>query len=229
MARKVSAVYNAKKKTAAAIEETGADKLRRERVTALVTKAAEKSQKTVVESLSTLKVQITESLDTIGNQLSTELQTLKEVQEAIGAEKETLKSLHDITAEANALETLLSSQEEEKSAFDRVMDETRARWEEERMEREKGRKRNEEQYLYDLSVRRQKDHDEWTMKRRADDNTFNEEWATKFAELQSREVVIVTKEQEFNDLRAQSRTSKNVFAKKSRLLLPLPRTLSRKT
>jgi len=200
--KKAQEVYS-KKKATLTTEETTAAKMQRERVQELLAKAAEKNQETVVKNLAQLKVSITNALDSIGNQLSAEITTLKEVQEAIAAEKTNLELLHGITAEANSLQTLLAAQEEERAHFDEERQAFHDEMEEAELVAETTRKRSEEQYAYDWQKKCRDEVDQHRAKLHADETRLATHYNDFNVKLTAREKAVAEKEAEFNALRDQ--------------------------
>lgn len=124
-----------------------------DRATKVLATAAQKSQETVVQQLATMKVQMSNTLDTIANSVSSELATLKEVQEAVELKKLELKNLQQIEVEANTLIDLKAQQELEKISHtqqmaDKLIDLTR----------------KEEQYQYDLAKSHRDQQEEFQKK-----------------------------------------------------------------
>jgi hypothetical protein len=194
--------------------ETGAKKVAKERSQTLIAKATQKSHETVVKSLAQLKLSLTESLDAISTQLTAELTTLKEVQEAIRAEQDNLNNLHDIVAEADSLQALLLAHKDQKERFEQEMVSLRAKWTEEKALHQKSeaelasevakrRQRDEDQYSYDTKKRRQAEDDQIQAARLTEERTHKEKLDQLSEQVTSREEAVAAQEQELVSLRAQ--------------------------
>jgi chromosome segregation ATPase len=191
-AKRVTESYNKKMSTLTGGEESGVQRLVRERTSAAIERVSKKTKESVVKTLAELKVQLTAVLDNISSQLATGLADLKDVQDAIKAEQEQLKNLYDISAEANSLQALQLSIDEEK-----------AQWAEQKTEREKARQREEEQYNYDLRKRRQEEDDRVQAQRLERQRSFEADLAAKTEALTMREEAIAAREAEIRDLQAR--------------------------
>lgn len=213
MARaRVSEIYNKKKETLDKEEETTAKKMQREKATRTVEKASQKTQETIVKDLANLKLGITDTLDRISNQLATEIDALKEVQEAIAVEQSNLKNLHDITQEANSLQALVVSQTEAKEEFEEKISQARALWDQEtkafqKTQQELAKETNKqrvwenEQYTYDLARKRKVEEDAYKETHDQQVKAFAAAVQTKSQELDAREVALGAKEAEVAALR----------------------------
>lgn len=185
------------------VEETIAKKLHREKAHATVVKASQKTQEGVVKSLSTLKLTLTSSLDSISNQLSTEIENLKEVQAAIAFEHENLKNLHDITAEADTLQQLRLTQTEAKALFMQDMQALRDGWKTEQAEQSTQRKREQEQWDYDLKKTRKLEQDKYTDQRAQDELNFQSTLNARMEAVAEKQKMFSAMETELASLRAQ--------------------------
>lgn len=205
-----------KKKTSlnghANADEPAAKKVARERAKAVTEKASQKTQEQVVKCLAELKLVLNESLDSISNQLTTEITSLHEVQEAITAEKAHLENLHGIVAEADSLQTLLLTQKEQKEEFEASMNMTKQTWAEELSQRNKAEtERNlqlaksrtweQEQFSYERDKLRKLEQDEYVANRAKDQKVFDESISNRIAQLDVREKKILDQEVELKGLR----------------------------
>lgn len=201
---KVSESYN-KKKTAikGQFEETGVKRLIRERAAAAVERASKKTQEDVVKSLADIKVKTTAVLDSISSTLSSEIATLKDVQEAIKAEEDKLKTIHGITVEADSFQAIVLAQKDEKESFHAEMAHERQLWKDEQVQQSKQRQRDEEQYQYETRKRHQEEEDEIHTQRLQSQQAFQAILDAKTKDLDTREELISENENEFKALKEQ--------------------------
>lgn len=203
-AKKMSETYN-KKMTSlkGTTEETGMQRAIRERTHAVIARASAKTQADVVGSLAALKVKTTAALDSISSSLSSEIEVLKEVQEAITAQQANLKNLHGIVAEANSLQALQLAHEDERRQFDEMMVQARRTWEEDKKAGILARSRDDEQYRYDLEKRRRAEDDAVMAQRAQLTAQFNADLAKRSMEVELREKAVAGREAEFKALQEQ--------------------------
>lgn len=194
--------------------DTPVKRAARERAATVVKKASEATSEKVITSLAALKLNVSAALDHVGSQLTGEITTLKEVQEAIAAERAKLEDLYAITAEADSLQTLVLAQDEQRLAFDKEREQTRARWEAEVEAQHKvaadladelttSRKREAEAYEYETSKRRTLEEDKFQAEVAARRKSFALECQVRDEELLDREAKLTNSEFELADLRAQ--------------------------
>lgn len=200
-ASKVGAAYARARTAAETVEEEPTKRVQRERQRVAVVNVSAKTPESVVKALSQTKIQVTEAFDTIANRVVSELGSLKEIQTAIEAEQENLANLHSITAEANSLQALLNSQQEQREAFAREATEQRARWDAEKTQVATERKRDTEQYDYDTRKRRQADRDTWQAELAQERAAFAAECQLRTNELDARQETITDSEGELKSLR----------------------------
>jgi hypothetical protein len=193
--------------------ETGAKKVGRERAKLVIEKATQKSQEQVVKSLAGLKLSVTEALDSISAQMTGELKTLKEVQEAIEAENTRLNELHQIVAEADSLQGLLLAQKTQRESFETEMTTLRQKWAEEKVQHQKDRQRDEDTYTYDLTRRRKVEADQHAEAQKAEREKFDADLETRGDALDVREKALLEKELELTTLRAQVKANDETLKK----------------
>lgn len=212
---KVLDAYNKKKSAmnGSMLEnEPSSKKVQRERAKAVTEKASQKSQDQVVKCLAELKVVMTESIDSISNQLTTEITTLREVQEAIEAEKAHLENLHGIVAEADSLQALILAQKDEKEAHEFTMQmakdgftvekSLRLKDEQDRQkELEVTRKREAEEYVYETSKLRRHEEETFKAGMKARHETLEQEFDKKNSVLDLREAEITKREIDLQSLK----------------------------
>jgi hypothetical protein len=202
-AKKMSESYNKKLGTLKSMEETGMQRAIREKAQAAVARASSKTQADVVKSLADLKVKTTTAIDSISATLSSEIAALKDVQDAIKAEQATLKSLHDIVAEANSLQALQLANAEERQQHTLMMEQARKDWQAEKEADVQFRARQEEQYKYDTDKRHRAEEDQIAAKRVQDLEVFNASLKTREAAVLQRELDVAAAEVELKTLHEQ--------------------------
>lgn len=224
---KSSEAYSRKKASLkGATEETGVRRAVREKASAAIARAAQKSQESVVKGLADLKVKTTESLDAISSQLSSEIANLRDVQEAIKAEEANLDNLHKITAEADSLQALILAQKEQRETFEAEMARARVQWAEEKVSHQKvesqyaadlsaSRKREAEGHSYETTKRRNSEEDAIQAQRQAAQRAFDDKVIGKSEELADRENAIAAKEAELLSLREQLAKSEEASRKEA--------------
>lgn len=211
---RVSAAHNSKLKNSPSADEPAVIKAKRDRAVAVIGKASTKTAKDVVESVSTLKLELGQALDTIGNAVTAEIVVLKEVQEAIEAERANLENLHGIKAQADSLEALIQAQSEQGAQFEVELATERAKWTDEQrahtrmvqerdVELAKKRKWEQEQFDYETGKKRKNEQDAWDAELIQARNALAEEVIAKGNELQQREDKVAAVEQELIALRGK--------------------------
>ncbi|MBM3611115.1 MAG: hypothetical protein FJX18_06315 [Alphaproteobacteria bacterium] len=187
----------------------------------LVEKASSHSQEGILSDLSVLKGKSLKQLDTIAEELLKEFQKLTEIRQAIIVEQKHLETLYQIHETAHTLSALIQSQKEQKELFDQEMGMRRKEFEEEMNQKkrywkeesdlfdkqiqeqkaasERSRKREEEEYLYALEIKRRKESDDYTAKK-----ALIEKDLTLLQEVhQKREDELKNKEETFLTLEAR--------------------------
>ena len=150
-------------------------------------KVAKVSNEGIVKSITTLKTDLSNSLDEILRNLSDEFRKLEEIRAAIALEKQSLDDLYSLSANTDSLAAMLLAQKEKKEKFEQEMklkedtfvnemNSKKEQWESAKVRQKteekeytdeltKRRKREEEEYIYNLKIRRQKEQDEYDTKK----------------------------------------------------------------
>jgi len=150
-------------------------------------KVAKVSNEGIVKSITTLKTELSSSLDEMLQSLSEEFRKLEEIRAAIALEKQSLEDLYSLSANTDSLAAMLLTQKEKKEKFEQEMTQKeeafthemntkKEQWEIEKAKQKteekeyadeltKRRKREEEEYTYNLKIRRQKEQDEYDAKK----------------------------------------------------------------
>lgn len=198
----------------------------------LVKKVAEMTPETIVRGIADLKLRVATAFDQVEDTLVSEQKRLSEIRQAITIQKQFLDELYQVKATADSLAAMLLAHKEKKSQleaeagdlkaaldrkreeFDEEMDGKRADWEREKIkmmadlkeERErvkKERQREEDEYLYNLNVRRRKEQDDYEETRRKSEAEFTVRIAAAEKDLKERSEAIAAREQEYVALSAR--------------------------
>jgi hypothetical protein len=87
----------------------------------IVKKAEGLSNETIIKGLAGLKVEITSSLDKLGEKFVEEYKKFEELQQAIQTEKKNLEDLYQLSASTDSLSVMLLAQKEKKDQFEQEM------------------------------------------------------------------------------------------------------------
>jgi hypothetical protein len=173
------------------------------------------SSESIIKNIAGLKTSITQSLDMLETQMVGSYKELRKLQDTIQVENDNLKELYDITANAHSLSALITAQKERKENFDKEMENTRLLWENEKKHHEKeakefkelqvkDRKREEEEYLYDLKLKRKKEEDTYNDRKNQLEKELAAKKTTFEKEISDRELKIKESETELAELRKKS-------------------------
>ena len=177
----------------------------------------------IVKSITSLKSDLSCSLDEILRSLTDEFKKLEEIRAAIALEKKSLEDLYSLSANTDSLAAMLLVQKEKKETFEKEMKEKedafdneiaakRTQWEIEKAKQKteekeytddlaKRRKREEEEYTYNLKIQRQKDMDEYDSKKIQLEKELTDEKSRFDGEIASRELNLKNAEAELTELR----------------------------
>lgn len=87
----------------------------------IIKKAEGLSNETIIKGLASLKVEITSSLDKLGEKFVEEYKKFEELQQAIQTEKKNLEDLYQLSASTDSLSVMLLAQKEKKEQFEQEM------------------------------------------------------------------------------------------------------------
>ena len=186
-------------------------------------KVAKVSSEGIVKSITTLKTDLSNSLDEILKNLSNEFRKLEEIRAAITLEQKSLEDLYSLSANTDSLAAMLLVQKEKKENFEKEMKERKEsfenemtakneQWEIEKARQKSGekeyadeltkrRKREEDEYTYNLKIRRQKEQDEYDSKKMQLEKELTDKKAQFEQEVSSRESNLKNAEAELAELR----------------------------
>jgi colicin import membrane protein len=163
------------------------------------------SVETVVRTIAGLGLEVSRALADVAEKLTTQVEELADVREAVAIERRELQRLHKIDIAATALDQMIEEQARSKEAFDAEMTQTRTAWkaetvqaERERREQDealkKQRQREIEDYEYKKVLERKKAQDKYDEEQRLADRkrleqqeALDKDWRTREAALKARE------------------------------------------
>jgi hypothetical protein len=88
---------------------------------AIIKKAEALNTETIIKGIAGLKVEITSSLDKLGEKLAEEYKKFDELQQAIQTEKKNLEELYQLSASTDSLSVMLLAQKEKREQFEQEM------------------------------------------------------------------------------------------------------------
>lgn len=130
----------------------------------------------IFSDLTNLKSNMIQQIDELSKNLLSESEKFTKLQEAISHEQTHLQDLYKINETAGSLTALIEAHREEKESFEKQMEQTKTNWQaakeqldidykEKKAQLEKLRKREEEEYTYQLEIKRRKELDEYNDKK----------------------------------------------------------------
>jgi hypothetical protein len=143
----------------------------------LLSNVQKMSANDLVRTINDVKLAMVSQFDSINATILEQLKTLSDVNVAIEIQKQNLKELQDIIAEGQTLEDILASQEKTRIGFAEEIAETR-----------KTAQREESEYQYSLKIKRRAEEDEWNNKK-----------TKREAELLARENTLKAMETDYNN------------------------------
>lgn len=195
---------------------------------AVVAEASGLTEEKIITQISSLKININNTLDKIEDDLAGEYQRLLKIRDAIAIEEQRLRDLYQINSGADSLAAILTAQKERKQEFEREMEDERAGfeeqmkiqklnrdketklWEEKRKEVEeslkKQRTREEEEYQYNLQLARKKDKDQYEQKKSLLDKEITQKREAFETEINAREQSVAAAENELTILRTKAQS-----------------------
>jgi hypothetical protein len=192
----------------------------------IVKNAGEFSYDSIVRNLTSLKIDLSGSLDKLGDKFVAEFKKFEDLQQAIQLEKKSLEDLYQLSATTDSLSVMLLAQKEKKAQFDEEMaviklkfddevaktrsewkklqEETTAKQKDENEILKKTKQREEEDYLYNLKLSRKKESDIYEEKKLKLDKELEDKKATFEKEFAVRETKIKDAEAELKDLQSKN-------------------------
>ena len=173
------------------------------------------STDTIIKNITDLKMSVTGALDKMEEQMTATYKEFERIKEAVKIEKENLEELYQITTNAHSLAALIAAQKEQKEIFEIEMSEKKRIWKEEEIKKQqeikeaedalkKARKRDEEEYQYNLKINRKKEQDIYEAKKEKLEKDIIEKKIAFEKEISERESTVKDAENELADLRKKS-------------------------
>lgn len=185
---------------------------------AVIELASRESVDELAKNLTELRFFVTKCLDDIKIKLTAEYEKFYTLRQAIAYSKDELSNLYDIKVNVNTLSILLMTQRERESAFEKELSERKQALENERIQTEKERFREHNEYTQKRDAIRKREQEHYEMekrslyhdlldKRRELEEAFETREASLAAremehqQLKEREARILAREQEFAQLK----------------------------
>ncbi len=168
------------------------------------------------KNIAGLKITISSTLDKLEEQMVGVFKKFEKLHESVKIERENLEELYQISANAHSLSALIAAQKEKQEAFEKEIEEKKlqCKAEEEKIQSEiteakvisdKQRKRDEEEYQYNLKIRRTKDQDEYEENKNKLEKDLLEKKALFEKEMVEREAKLKEAETELLELREKDK------------------------
>lgn len=180
----------------------------------------------IIKQIANLKLSLNADLEKVEDALVSESKKLTQVQAAITIQEQRLKDLYTINATADSVSAMLTLQKEKKEAFEKEIEQkriqfddeistVRQKWEKDKSDSEtlakeekdrlqKQRKRDEEEYAYNMELSRKKDTDQYELKKQILTKELADKKNSFEQEIKSREQAVIEAEQELIDLRTKA-------------------------
>ncbi|MEA3497183.1 MAG: hypothetical protein U9R42_14240 [Bacteroidota bacterium] len=187
--------------------------------------ASSLSPEKIIKGTANLKSTLNGTLDNLEETLTEEYKKLSNLQTAIDFEKNNLEELYEIKISANSLIALAQTHQEKIETFEKESLETennfnaeiknkREQWEKEikkteneikekKAENEKQRKREDEEYKYELALKRKKEENTYQEKKAVAEKQMIEKQTEFDKAIAERESNVAKSENELEDLRKQ--------------------------
>lgn len=164
----------------------------------VIKKASDNTTEGIVNGITSLKLNVAKYLDKLSEQLTAEFKKLEDIQ----ADK--LSFDEKIKNEGESFETSLKAQKE-------LWKTEQQKWADQQKEikekSDKDRKREEEEYVYNLKLTRKKESDLYEEKKASLEKTLTEKKTTFDKEIAQREAEVVSAEIELKELRTKNAAS----------------------
>ena len=158
----------------------------------VVKKVATNTTESIIKTLSATKLELNKLIDNIEAQTTQEYKKFTDVQKALEFETKNLNEVYQIKVNAESLEALIRAQKEFKANFETDMNKQKQDLKEELEKIKQEREREEDEYEYLMKTQRRKDQDTYNLKKEKQEK-----------ELLERELVLSTKEAEYETLKKQ--------------------------
>lgn len=159
--------------------------------------------KTVIEQVGAFQADIQSMLSDLSSSLSSKIEQMNNIEEAIALKMQQLKDLHSIESDLVSLESIKELCEKEKHDLQKSVIEQKIMWEDDEKERSKRWKREEEEHAYaeeQKKKRFQQEYAEEVAKNRRSESMRQEDLEKQW---KSRENSIASQEKDIADLKVQ--------------------------
>ncbi len=158
---------------------------------------------TIIEEIGSLQTTLQNTLAGVSAQISTKLEQMRNVEEAIALKQNDLNELYGIDAEALSLEEMRVQAQEEEADWEKRGVERQTQWDEDDEERSKRWQREEEEHAYDVAQKKKRAQEDFAV----EVATRQRNEAIRMEDLQkqwkNREEAIKTQETEISGLKTQ--------------------------
>jgi len=156
---------------------------------------------TVVNEIGKLQVGLQGTLANLSSVITSKIEQMNQVDQAIALKKDTLKTLHDVEAEVISLDDIRTKRETEDQDWARRFEDRKKLWKEEEDERTKKWMRDREQHDYNFEINKRNvfDHFDAEMKQKRKDEDNKAELLAK--NWKDREDFLAAREKELADLK----------------------------
>ena len=158
---------------------------------------------TVIEEIGALQSKLQNTLAGLSAQISTKIEQMNNVDEAITVKQTELQDLYSIETEAISLDEMRNQCLQEDIDWQKKCDDRQLQWDDEVAQRAKRWQREEEEHVYDMTQKKKRAVEEYnvevTTRRRAEairQEDFDKNWT-------AREQAIASQEKEMADLKTQ--------------------------
>lgn len=204
---------------------TVSEKVAKEEEKKAVEHAKSHSSESIITGLANTKTQVGKILDEVEEKMLTHFKQFLDLQKSIDVASQELKTIHQITVEADSLNAFVQVHKETKQRLEEEIQKRRFEleqeiterkelWKKEKQayeqaclaeekERKKLKEREEEEYLYHLKLVRQKDQDAYAIEKAKLESELNEMKASALVKIQEKEKKLAEQEAEVTTLREQ--------------------------
>jgi len=161
------------------------------------------SAETVINQIGELQVNLQATLAGLGAAVTSKVEQMQNVEQAIALKEQELKVVYDIEQEALVLEDIKAQREKDSEDWEKEKLSRQVQWDEDDEEREKRWQREEEEHLYRIqqqNVRTHEEHKSLVDRNRRNEQIRQEELTRSWTE---REDSLKGKEEAFNNLKAK--------------------------
>ncbi len=154
-------------------------------------------------SIAQLRNTFNEQLDALENKLEEEQQHFLKLQEGIKFEKQLLEELHNIKAEAESLQALVSAHKAAKEKLDQEIVDQKAEHEQNIKQKRLQWEREKEAYEYDLKIKRRNEQDAYNLQKEKLEKELKDKQEAFDLAISEREKAVAAQEEELQGLRKQ--------------------------